>query len=74
MRLRARERARDHHTSSTLVGGNGGAGPSSLHTPLKGPMEYVNARWIPTWHRMDHVNLMVTWTLFKSHLLEVGLT
>ena len=42
-----RLRARDHHASSTLIGGKGGAGPSSLlHTTLKGPTEYVNARWM----------------------------
>ena len=29
-----------------LIGGKGGAGPSSLHTTLEGPMEYVNARWM----------------------------
>ena len=39
-----RLRARDHYTSSTLVGGKGGAGPSSHHTTLEGPTEYVNAR------------------------------
>ena len=39
-----RLRARDQYTSSTLIGGKGGAGPSSLHTTLEGPMEYVNAR------------------------------
>ena len=38
--------ARDHYTSSTLIGGEGGAGPSSLHTTLEGPTEYVNARWM----------------------------
>jgi hypothetical protein len=33
-----RLRARDHYTSSTLIGGKGGAGPSSLlHTTLEGP-------------------------------------
>ena len=41
-----RLKARDHYTSSTLIGGKGGAGPSSLHTMLEGPMEYVNARWM----------------------------
>ena len=50
IRLRAtshtRLRARDHHTSSTLIGGKGRAGPSSLHTTLEGPLEYVNARWM----------------------------
>ena len=35
-----------HYTSSTLIGGKGGAGPSSLHTTLEGPTEYVNARWM----------------------------
>ena len=42
-------RARHQDTSSTLIGGNGRAGPSLLlHTALEGPMEYiyVNARWM----------------------------
>ena len=41
----------------------GGAGPSSLHATLEGPMEYiteckmdVESTWIPTWHRMDHAS------------------
>ena len=61
-----RLRARDHCTSSTLVGGEGGgaAGPRSLlHTPLEGPTEGVcecemgvKSTWIPTWHRVDHVS------------------
>jgi len=29
-----RPRARDHYTPTTLIGGKGGAGPSSLHTTL----------------------------------------
>ena len=41
-----RLRARDHYTSSTLISGNGGAGPSLLRNMLEGPMEYVNARWM----------------------------
>ena len=41
-----RLRACDHCTSSTLVGGKGGAGPSSLHTTLEEPMGHVNARWM----------------------------
>jgi hypothetical protein len=41
-----RLRTRDHCTSSTLIGGKGGVGPSSLHTMLEGPTEYVNARWM----------------------------
>ena len=54
-----RLRAHDHYTSSTLIGGKGGAFPSSLHTTLEGPTEYVNARtstWVLTWYRMDHVS------------------
>ena len=39
-----RLRARDHYTSSALIGGKGGAGPSSLHSTLEGPTKYVNAR------------------------------
>jgi hypothetical protein len=34
------------YTSSTLIGEKDGAGPSSLHTMLDGPTEYVNARWM----------------------------
>ena len=41
-----RLRAHDHCTSSTLIGGKGGAGPSLLLTTLEGPTKYVNARWI----------------------------
>ena len=41
-----RLRARDHYASSTLIGGKGGAGPSSLHTTFEGPTEYMNARWM----------------------------
>ena len=40
-----RLRARDQCTSSTLIGGSGGAGPSSLHTTLEGSTECVDARW-----------------------------
>ena len=50
-------RAYDHYTSSTLIGGKGGAGPSSLHNTHEGQMEYtsecemdVRSTWIPTWH------------------------
>jgi hypothetical protein len=68
-----RLRACDQYTSSTLIGVKAGAGPSSLHTTLKGPTKYVNAIWITTWHRMNHVS----WSLelfSENHLLEVGLT
>ena len=39
-----RLRARGRCTSSTLIGGKGGAGPSSLHTTLEGSTENVNVR------------------------------
>ena len=61
-----RLRARDHSTSSTLIGGKGGAGPSSLQPMLEGPTEYVNAKmdakcaWIHACYQMDHVSL---WSL-----------
>ena len=70
----------DHCTLSTLVSGKGGVGPSSLHTMLEGPMEYVceckmdgKSTWILACHQMDYVS----WSLglfFRIHLLEVGLT
>jgi hypothetical protein len=41
-----RLRACDHYTSTTLIGGKRGAGPSLLHTVLEGRMENVNARWM----------------------------
>jgi hypothetical protein len=41
-----RLRARDQYTSSTPIGGEGGAGPSLVHPTLEGPMDYVNARWM----------------------------
>ena len=41
-----RLRAHDHCTSSTLIGGEGRAGPSLLHMTLEGPTEYVNPRWM----------------------------
>jgi hypothetical protein len=76
-----RPRARDQYTSSTLIGGKGGAGPRSHHTMLEGPTEYVYARWMWTCEvymdsflhgiEMDHVS----WSLglFSiNHLLEVN--
>ena len=38
-----RLRAQHHCTSSTLIGGKGGVGPSSLHITLEGPMQYMSA-------------------------------
>ena len=55
-----RLRARDHYILSTLIGGKGGAGPSSLQTSLEGPTceckMGIKSTWIPTWHQMDYVS------------------
>ena len=56
---------RDHYTSSTLFGGKGGGGPSSLCTTLEGPMEYVNARWMWSIHGILHG---IKWIMFLDHL------
>ena len=73
-----RLRARDQYASSTLIGGKGGASPSSLHTTLERPTEYVNARWMWSLHGFLHG---IEWIMFHGHLdyfknrfLEVGLT
>ena len=72
----ARLRAHDHSSSSTLIGGKGRAGPSSLlhyTRETNGVCECtmdVKSTWIPIWHVMDHVS----WSLgfiFKNQLLEV---
>ena len=75
-----RLRARDQYIPSTLVGGKGRTSPCSLHTTtLEGPTECVSeckmdvkSMWVLTWHRTDR--FMVSWIIFKNHLLEVGLT
>ena len=45
---------------------------------LEGPTKYVNARWMQSLHGslrgIEWIMFMVTWTIFKNHLLEVGLT
>ena len=60
-----RPRACDHYTSSTLIGGKGGVGPSSLHTMLEGPTEYVNARWMESLHGFLHGT---KWTMLHGRL------
>ena len=58
-----------------LIGGKGWASPSSLHTTLEGPTEYISecnmdgkSTWIPTWHQAGCVSLGL---FSKNHLLEV---
>ena len=74
-----RRRARNHYTSSTLIGGKGGASPSSFHTTLRDQhsMWMQDGRevyMIPTWHPMDRVSWSLRLYIFKSHFLEVVLT
>jgi hypothetical protein len=59
-----RLRARDHFTSSTLIGGKGGAGPSSLHNTPEGLTEYVNARRMESLHGFLHG---IQWIVFHGH-------
>ena len=68
-----RLRARDHYTSSTLIGGKGGAGPSSLlHMTLEGPTEYVNGKmdvkstWMESCMASNGSCFMVTRTIFQK--------
>ena len=61
-----RLRAPDRYTSSTPIGGKGGAGPSSLlHTMLEGPIECVNAKWKESLHGFMHG---IKWIMFHGHL------
>ena len=73
-----RPRAHDHFTSSALIGGKGGAGPSLLHIAHEGPIEYVNARWMYSLHKFLHgIEWIISHShlaIFKTHLLEEGLT
>ena len=62
--------ARDHYTSSTLIGGKGEASPSLLRTTLEGPTEYVNARWMQSLHGFLRG---IEWIMCHGYL-EVGLT
>ena len=74
-----RLRARDHHTSSILIGGESGAGPSSRHTTLEGPTEYVNGWMDGKIYMVSYMAssgscFVVTWTILKNYCLEVGRT
>ena len=60
-----RLRARDHYTSSTLIGGKGGAGPTSLHTTLEWLTTHVNARWTSSLHGFLHG---IKWIMFHGCL------
>ena len=73
-----RLRACDHYTSSTLIGGKGRAGPSLFFTMFEGPTEYVVQDgckvYMDSYMALNGSCFMVTWIIFKNHLLEIGLT
>ena len=72
-------RTHDHCTPSTLIGGKGIANPSSLHNTLEGPKEYVNGFkmeckvYTNSYMASNGPCFMVTWIIYKNHLLEVRL-
>ena len=49
-----------------------------FYTTLEGPTEYVNATWMSSLHGFLHgiqwIMFHGYWTMFKNHLVEVGLT
>ena len=75
-----------YYSSSTLIGGKGGAGPSSLlHTTLAwGTNGVYIYKWMQdggeckvykdSYMASNGSCRMVTWTISKTHLLEVGST
>ena len=74
-------RARNHFTSSALIGGKGGAnGPRSLlYTTLEGPMEGVseckmdvNVYVDSFLHGIEWIMFHGTWIIFINHLLGPG--
>jgi hypothetical protein len=78
--LHTRLSARDHYTSSTLIGGKGRATPSSRHTTLEVPREYTCEMQDGCEVCMDFYMVSsgscftVTYIVFRNHCLEVGLT
>jgi hypothetical protein len=73
-------RARDQYTSSTLIGGKGGAGPSLICFTLRSRDQ--RSMWTQDKSKVYmHSHLasngscfMVTWIIFKNHILDVCLT
>jgi hypothetical protein len=73
-----RLRAHDYCTSSTLIGGKGGAGPSLLHTMLRDRqnmwMQNGCKVYMDSYMASNKSCFMVTWIIFKNQCLEVGQT
>ena len=74
-----RLRARDHYTSSTLIGGNGGASPRSSFTLRLREQRSMRLQdgckvYMDSYMAAKGSCFKVTWFNFKNHLLKVGLT
>ena len=74
-----RLRARDQYTSSTLVGGKRRSrsklAASHYAWGTNGACECktdVKSTWVPSYMASNASCFMVTWSIFKNHLLEVG--
>ena len=72
-----RLRARDQHFSSTLIGGKGGASQVRFTLHLKDQrstwMQDGCKVYMDSYMASNGSCFMVPWTVFKNHLLEVGL-
>jgi len=76
--------ARHQYTSSTLDDGKDGARPIPLHTTLlEGPTKHLYISeckmmdvkvYMDSYMASNVSCFMITWTILKNHLLEVGLT
>ena len=73
-----RPSARDHNTSSTLIGGKGRAGQVRFTLCLRDQqskwMQDGCEVYMDSYMASNGSCFMVTWTTFENHLLEVGLT
>ena len=67
-------RARDHYTSSTLIGGKGEAGPSCFTLRLRDQQSMWMQDGCKDYMASHGPCFMVTWTISKNHLVEVGPT
>ena len=67
-------RVHDHCTSSTLIGGNGIANPSLLHTTLEGPTKYLlqdgHEVYLYSYMTSNGWCFMANWTICKNYILE----
>ena len=70
-----RLRARDHYTSNTLIGGKGGGAITlRLRDQRSMWMQGGCKVYMDSYMASNGSCFMVTWTIFKTHLLKVGLS